>query len=486
MAVDRVGLWTRLTYGSGSISEGVKNAAFNTFLLFYYNVVLGLSGTLSGTAILLALVVDAITDPLVGSLSDNLHSRWGRRHPFMYASALPMGVAFWLLFNPPDGLDSTALFAWFATFAILVRTSMTFYSIPSNAMVAELTPSYDERTSLVSWRFFFGWAGGITIAQVGYRIFFASRPGFSDGRLDESAYGGFALVCAITIVVAILGCSLGTHRLIPRLKPPPASTKFTLKRLLGEMREVFSNHSYLMLVFGSFFASVAGGFNDVVGLYMGTYFWGFSSGQIATMGLFLVIALVAGVGLAKPMSQLFDKRRVAIGLAGAAILLGPLPIFLRLLGLMPSNGHPALLPLLVAHSVTLVTAVIIIGILLASMIADVIDENELVTGKRQEGMFSSVIAFTSKATSGIGGFLAGLALDLIAFPTRAEPGTVPDEKLFLLGLAVGPCMMLLFLLSLFFLRRYRITRARYVEIFAELERRNGRVVGGGAAPAAEP
>jgi len=468
---DRVALGTRLAYGSGSISEGVKNTAFNTFLLFYYNVVLGLSGTLSGAAILLALVVDAITDPLVGSLSDNLHSRWGRRHPFMYASALPMGVSFWLLFNPPPGLGSTGLFVWFTTFAVLVRIAMALYSIPSNSMVAELTPSYDERTSLVSWRFFFGWAGGLTIAQVGYRAFFASRPGFSDGRLDAAAYGGFALVCAIAIVLAILACSLGTHRLIPSLKPPPGPTPFTLNRVIGEVHEVFGNRSYLMLVFGSLFASVAGGFSDVVGLYMGTYFWGFSSEQIATMGLFLVVALLAGVGLARPVSQHFDKRRAAIFLSTSAILFGPLPIFLRLLRLMPPNGHPALMPLLIGHSVILVTAVIIIGIVLSSMIADVIDENELVTGKRQEGMFSSVIAFTSKATSGIGGFLAGIALDVIAFPTHAAPGTVTDEKRFLLGLAVGPCMLVLYLLSLVFLRRYRITRTRYAEILEELERR---------------
>ena len=468
---ERVGLLGRLAYGFGSISEGVKNTAFNTFLLFYYNAVLGLSGTLSGAAILLALCVDAITDPLVGSLSDNLHSRWGRRHPFMYASALPMGIALWLLFNPPDGLGSTGLFVWFATFAVVVRSAMTLYSTPSNSMVAELTPNYDERTSLVSWRFFFGWMGGLAIAQVGYRVFFASRPGLADGRLVASAYGGFALVCAVAIVLAILVCSLGTHHLIPQLKPPPAPTPFTLRRLIGEMREVFSNRSYLMLVIGSLFASVAGGFHEVVGLYMGTYFWGLRSEQIATMALFLVVALLAGVGLARPVSQRFEKRRSAIGLTTGAIFFGPLPVFLRLVGLMPPNGHPTLLPLLVIHSVVLVTAVIIIGIVLASMIADVIDENELVTGKRQEGMFSSAIAFTAKATSGVGGFLAGMMLDVIAFPIHAAPGDVPSDKLFLLGLAVGPCMFVLYLLTLIFLRRYRITRARHAEIIEEIERR---------------
>lgn len=485
-ADERVGLGTRVVYGFGSIAEGVLNAAFNAFLLFYYNAVLGLSGTLAGAAILVALVVDAVTDPLVGSLSDNHRGRWGRRHPFLYSSALPMGVAFWLLFDPPDGLGQTGLFLWFTTCAVLVRTAMTFYSIPSNAMGAELTPHYDERTSLVSWRFFFGWAGGIAFAQIGYRVFFADEPGRADGRLDAAAYGGFGLVGAVAIVAAILVCSAGTHRLVAGLRPPGPREPFTLQRLRGELRAVFGNRSYRMLVFGSIFASVAAGFGDVVGLYMGTYFWGLSSEQIATMGLSLVVALLAGVALARPVSERFDKRSTVVALATFGILFGPLPIFLRLVDWMPSNGHPALLPLLVAHGVLLVTGLIVIGILISSMIADVIDESELATAKRQEGLFASVIAFTAKATSGVGGFLAGLALDAIAFPKQAAPGSVPADKLFLLGVAVGPCMLVLYLLALVFLRRYDITRERHAAIRAELARRAALAAAASAERVAAP
>ncbi len=464
----------RFSYGFGSVAEGVKNAAFNSFLLFYYNVVLGLSGTLGGTAILIALIVDAVTDPLVGSWSDNLHSRWGRRHPFMLVSALPMGIAFWFLFHPPAGFSTTGLFLWFTSFAVLVRSAMTLYSIPSNALVAELTPNYDERTSLVSWRFFFGWVGGLGFAQAGYRIFFASRPGFADGRLDASAYGSFSTLGAIVIVIAILVCCLGTKRLIPRLAAAPAPVPFTPGRFVRELRDVFGNRSYLMLVFGSLFASVAGGFQEVVGLYMSTYFWELDPGEIATLGLSLVVSLVAGVALARPVSQRFDKKRSAVALSTTAVVFGPAPIFLRLIGVMPANDHPALLPILALHAVVGVTIVIMIGILLSSMIADVVDENELVTGKRQEGMFASVIAFAAKATSGIGGFLAGIALDAIAFPRQAEPGSIAEDTLFQLGLAVGPCMFVLFLVSLIFLRRYGITRDRHAEIRAALASRKPR------------
>jgi len=465
---------SRSFYGLGSVAEGINNTAFNVFLLFYYNQVLGLSGTLTGLAIFLALCVDAVTDPLVGSISDNQHSRWGRRHPFMYASALPMAGCFFLLFNPPGWLDDTALFVWLVAFAILVRTAMTFYSIPSNSMVAEMTPIYDERTSLVSYRFFFGWAAGLGFSQLAYLYFLAPTDVFPDGRFNAEAYGALARVGAIAIAGAILACAVGTHHLIPRLKPPPPRTSFTPRRVLREFGDVFGNRSYLMLVFGSLFSAVAGGFNDVIGLYMNIYFWEFSAEQLAILALSLAPAVLIAVGLARPISERFDKKRTVLGLATFSILVGPLPVFLRLLGLMPPNGHPLLIYLIAGHGVILVCIVIIVWIVISSMIADTVDEGELRTGKRQEGMYASAIAFTGKAVSGLGGFLAGVALDLIAFPRvigASEAAVVPPEKVFALGLVVGPGLMLLFLCSLIFLSRYQMTRERHQEILAELEAR---------------
>jgi Na+/melibiose symporter-like transporter len=468
----RIPLSTKLYYGSGSISEGTYNVAFNTFLLFYYNQVLGLSGTLSGAAIFIALCVDAITDPLMGSISDNFHSGLGRRHPFMYASALPMAICFYLLFNPP-GLGEIGLFLWLTFFAIGVRVSMTLYSIPSNSMVAEMTTHYVERTSLVAHRFLFGWLGALALAQIGYLHYFAPSQDYSDGRLDPTAYGAFALVCALVICSSILICSAGTHRLIPTLGRPPEPTPLTARRFIAELRGVLSNRSYLMLLIAALFAAAANGFNEVVGLYMNTYFWGFSTSEIAVLIAGLVLSVILAFAITPALTTRFDKKKVALAFASFGVSLGPLPVFLRLLGWMPENGDPMLLPIILIHSVLLVTGVIAIGILIASMIADTIDEAELSTGKRQEGMFVSAVTFSAKATSGVGGFFAGLALDLIHFPTQAQLGSVPPEKVFKLGLAVGPGLLLFYLLMLYFISRYRITRERHAEILLELERRRG-------------
>ena len=133
-----LGVPVRFGWGIGSLGMSLMFNAISLLLLRYLVDTVGVAAALAGFLIGAAKIYDAVTDPLVGSISDSFHSCWGRRHPFMYTSALPMAVCFYLLFNPPE-LGQTALFVWLCTFAVGVRASMTLYSIPSNSMVAELT-----------------------------------------------------------------------------------------------------------------------------------------------------------------------------------------------------------------------------------------------------------------------------------------------------------------------------------------------------------
>ena len=191
---------TRIFYGLGSIAYGVKDSGFSFFLLFFYNQVLGLPSQIVGLGILLTQILDAISDPIVGYVSDNWHSRWGRRHPFMYFTAIPVGIGFYLLFHPPEGLDQTSLFVWFVFFAALVRTLITLYEIPSSSLVAELTDDYDERTAMMSYRYFFGWSGGLTMSILALGVFFVSSEAFPNGQLDPRGYGPYGLVAGLSLI----------------------------------------------------------------------------------------------------------------------------------------------------------------------------------------------------------------------------------------------------------------------------------------------
>ena len=175
---------SKFSYGVGQYAEGLKNTAFNIFALFYYNQVLEVSGTLCGVALGIALLFDAVTDPLAGSLSDNWQSKWGRRHPFMYASAAPLALAFYGLFSPPE-LSELGLFAWLLVFSVLTRGAMTLYHVPHLALGAELTEDFEERTSIVAWRQVFGVLGLFSVVICSFGYYMADDRG---GRMQAANY----------------------------------------------------------------------------------------------------------------------------------------------------------------------------------------------------------------------------------------------------------------------------------------------------------
>lgn len=461
----------RLFYGLGSVAEGTKDTAFDIFLLFYYNNVLGLSGSLSGLAIFIALCVDALTDPLMGSISDNTRSRWGRRHPYMYAAAIPMALALLALFNPPADLDQTTLFLWLTGFAIATRVAMTFYSVPSNAMVPEMTANYDERTELIGYRFLFGWLAALSIAMLGYVIYFAPGADGSDGRLSAAAYGNFGWLCAAVIAIGILCCAAGTHSLIPQLRQPLQRQRFTVSEFGRELRQVFANRSFRMLFFGALFSAAGWGYINAISFYMNTYFWGLSTQQIGILTLGLYVSIILAFTLAPLLGAHFDKKAVAVSLSAFTLFFGPLPIFCKLAGWFPEPGSRDTLVILFFHTMFLFAILISVSILTASMIGDVTDESELSTGKRQEGLFAAVIAFTIKATSGLGTLLAGIALDWIAFPRQQRVEDVASGQVDALGTVVGPAIMVIFALSVAFLARYGLNREKHQAVIAQLAAR---------------
>ena len=456
---------TRIFYGIGSISEGVKETAFNVFLLFYYNNVLGLPGSMVGLAIFLALCIDAITDPLMGVISDNTRSRLGRRHPYMYIAALPVAICFALLFAPPASLEHWGLFAWLLGFTVLLRVSLTLYAVPSNAMAAEMTSDYDERTEVIGIRFLFGWLAGLGSAIVGYVVFFNEKAGGIDGRMQAQSYVDFALYCSIVCGVAILVCALGTQK-VARMNPNPTDQR---SHLVTDFKIVFGNPSFRALVFSSIFSASAWGYINAIGYYVNTYYWELSGDDLGILTLGMLISVIAAAAVSPMLGRSFDKKRSAMALAMFAIVFGPIPVVLRQFGWFPENGSHDLMVILFFHVMLLTTALISISILTASMIADLTDQGEQSSGRRLEGAFSSIIVFSIKASTGIGALIAGVSLDLIDFPKQLEAAAqVPESATQTLGWAYVPAIIILYFLSVFFLNRYQLKREDHQQILDEL------------------
>jgi Na+/melibiose symporter-like transporter len=456
-------LGTKLYYGFGSVAYGVKDNGFSYFLLLYYNQVLGLPAEWVGAAIMLSLVFDAFSDPVVGYVSDNLHSRWGRRHPLMYASVLPVAVSYLLLWNPPAGLERGALFTYLLVVAILVRTFITLYEIPSSSLVAELTDDYDERTSMLSYRYFFGWWGGLTMALIAYFVLLRSTPEYPVGQLNPIGWRSYGWVASSVIVFAILVSAVGTHRHIPYLKRPPHKQPFSARRTARELGETLSNRSFLVLFFSAIFGAMAAGLITSLNIYFNTYFWELTPSQIGVLTLGPFISSVVALVAAPILSRRIGKKIGAVLIGSLAACLAPAPIVGRLVGLMPPNGSPALVPTLFVFSVIEVSLIIIMSILISSMVADTVEESELSTGRRSEGVFFAARSFIGKAVHGIGVMTATLLLAMIGFPQGAKPGDVEPGIVVNLGLVYVPAVFSVYIISVVLVAAYRISRAAHQE-----------------------
>ncbi len=458
-------------FGIGQIAEGIKNTGFTTFLLFYYNSVLGLSGTYAGTALLIALVFDAVTDPVVGSLSDTFKHRLGRRHPFMYASILPLGVTFGLIFSPPEGLGQMGLFIWLTVFAILVRASMTLYHVPHMALGAELSADYRERTVVVAYRTAFGALGIALVLGFGWTVFFPDVDG-ELGRFDPSAYRAFGWFFGAMMSVAIFASAWGTRSVIPSLpRPREDAPPFRPSRLIGEFRVALENRSFRALVVGLIVFFATRGVQDALDVHVGTYFWNLSASEIQLRQAAGVPAFAVGLPFWVAMTRYLDKGTsfvIGIALLTSFSLICPL---LQILGFYPGPESPMYLGGLVFCHLIAVFGATAGSVNAGSMIADVTDEHELVTGHRQEGIFFAALAFAIKATVGIGQFVAGVGIDAIGLHPGAAPGSVSADTVQALGILYGPGTAILGVVAVVILTGYRLDRERHDEVLQALARR---------------
>ena len=473
MTTQRVSIPVKAAFGIGQIAEGTKGCAVSIFLIFFYTNVLGLSGTLAGTALLIALCFDAVSDPLMGSISDSFKSRWGRRHPFMYGAALPMAVSFYFLFVPPSGLSQTQLFIWLTVFAVLTRTFMTIYSVPHMAMNAELSEDYGERTTLSAVRVFFGLVGFLIVTMLSFGIFFRVTPDYPKGQLNPEAYPLFAITLAVLMVVTIWYSAIGTHHRIPFLpQASKDSPPLSLRRFLGEMFSTLQVRSFRLMGFGMVFWYVIQGLNTGITMYLFTYFWGFSSKQI---GIILPIAML-GVAFGAPFSRLLarkigEKKDTWIYASLWSLILMLSTALLRLLNLLPETGHPIIFPL-VAGTYFLGQAGQGIALSMGhSVLADITDEHERVHHVRQEGLYYGAISLMQKIATGLGSFIVGVMVDYSGVGTLRDSSLITWDILSRVGWSFIIVSTMLTLIAVFFVRQYDITRARHAEILEELSDR---------------
>jgi GPH family glycoside/pentoside/hexuronide:cation symporter len=433
---------TKVLYGIADLGISLLTAAIQFFLLFFYTDIAGIDPGLAGTALLVGkLTWDALNDPVFGYLSDRTRSRWGRRKPYMLIGAIPFGLTIWLLFSIPAGLVGVKAFLAVLGSFLLADTFQTMVSVPYYALSAELTYDYDERTSLISIRMIFTVVGYILGAALTTAVagFFMNL-----GWTKNAAYSGMGAVFGAVAVITLLITTFGVKEIPnPDLKPAEMPA-------LKQIKFVFKNRPFVQYMIMSTIISIS--FTLLTSLlpYYLTYQLKMTSEisyvmfvMLATIGVFLLM----WQKISKKMSK-GPAYALGLAIASAAILVA---FFLP--------AHPTWIIYLVAFIAGLgFSAQYVFP---WSMIPDVIEVDQAVTGERHEGIYFGVNAFLGKLTGALGIAASGWALKLYGYVPNAvqTPHALFGIRFFF---AVVP--VIAFVIALPLLIWYPINRKNHAEL----------------------
>ncbi len=408
---------TQFFYGFGSIAIGIKNNLLGTYLLIYYNQVLGLDAGIAALAMALALVVDAVSDPFVGVWSDRVRSRWGRRHPFMYAAIIPFSLSYYFILSDPGDISKADLFFRLLFLLVVLRLSMTFYEVPRGALAPELSKDYDQRNALAAWAMAFGWFGGAGIAFIANRFFL-------DSFVDLNGYQTLAYFGGLGIFIGGAVSCIGTHRNIPNLYKPPVR-KLQLGVFFKEGLETLSNRSWLVLFLSGCIYSLLVGTEQGVGTYYNEFFWQWKPQVIAPFALFSALSVITLVSIAPFIAWGRSKKKIAVGIFLITIVAGPLPIILRLIDPLfdfqtfPENGSTFLWWILMFHGGILSALGALGFVFIGSMGMEIVEQVEKKTGRREEGLLGTVNTFVHKLVGAGGVLISGLIISIAGFDNPA-------------------------------------------------------------------
>ncbi|MCP4752294.1 MAG: hypothetical protein GY866_15485 [Proteobacteria bacterium] len=472
-------------YGIGSTIEILQGQIFNILLFFYYVQALGLSGTLAGTATFFSMFADAVSDPVVGSLTDRSKSKYGRRHPFMAFAVVPFLLTFYLLFVPPSAVIASQglLFTWLLVFGILVKLFVTVYAVPHLAMGGELSLDYIERSKIMTMRHLCGATISLGVLIVGFRVFFKKTADGMDGRLVAEQYPKYMLVVVIVSLVVMFSTIFFTRKEIRHMSTVDEEAPgFGLQGLFADMLQAIRNQNYRYLLYGLCFVGLAVGILETLTLHINTYFFELSSAQISQLFIGWFVGTLVAAAIIVKFHRWVGKRTTMLACILIAILVPQVPIVLRLFGLFFPNHHPLLFPSIMIFQTIALAGVAGVLITAGSMLGDVADESELQTNQRQEGIFYSTRMFMGKSVAALGHLVAGITLDYyVLFPKGGKdtvlPGDVAPDIIFRLGSAKAVLITVFAVIGCYFYSKYTITEAVHKKTLEQLTKTRSEKLG---------
>ena len=447
----KVPLSRQVAWGCGGAADNILYNGLNTLLMPIFNVGMGLDALKLGYIFGLPRLFDAVTDVVIGNISDNTKTRWGRRRPFILIGVLFSALFMGLLFNAPSSWSGAALYAYIFFAGSFFYIAYATFVIPYSALGFELTDDYSERTRVLAWRMYLGLAAGLGIPWL-YKLSFVINA--------NEVIGARTVAWIMAAVVIVLG-------LIPVIfvRESDQGARNPSMPFIKSLGVTFKNRSFLLLT-GSVLSILLGLFlAGPFGLYLNIFYVSGGGKEAAanmmgfatTFGMFCGLA---GLPVATWLGARYGKRRTALVLVLSVLVSLPTTWWL----FNPARPWLQLLPTFVLRFSTDGAF-----LLATSMLADVCDEDELFTGLRREGIYSAALEFGKKCAIAFSTVVSGYVLAVVGFDAKMPMQTEQT----LTNLRLGYIVILTITLGAgaICIAFFPLTHARAMEIRAVLDRR---------------
>ena len=445
-------------YGAGNLGFGVVFQVISAYLPFYCTAILGLSGKIMGTLVFIGVFWDAITDPVMGYISDGTRFRkYGRRHGYLLIATPGLAVVNYLLWTVNVSGSIVWTVVLITLLLLLVKTFSTIFATPYNALAAEMTQDYDERTKIQGYKTVFFIIGLLFPSVMGPILFFRPTAQYPVGQLNPDAYATLALVVSVLVLATGLICSLGTWD-YRKTEEGEIPKKIHLKGIYRNMLAPLKKKDFRSVTLSYLFVNVVAALVGAIGMHTFTYTFHMKNTSLAFVFGTLFGVAVLSQPLWVSLAKRFDKPKT-YRISLHCILFGSGVFGLALMLRTQFSGSPVLfLPFALLVGAGTGGALS----LPSSMVADTLDEEELQSGKRREGTYYGCMTFCYKLAQGIAVVVVGYMLDWIGF--KGEHVSQGYSTQVWLGLIMLIGCVSAVLLALWTARKYSLSAERVKEI----------------------
>lgn len=441
----------RIAYGLPGLATLFTFTMFTTYGLYFFTNIVGMSAKFAGLIMTIGTLWDAITDPLVGIISDNRDPQKGRRRPFLLVSAIPFGIITWLLFTAWDFVEIQQK-VYFIIIALLFYTFQTLIDVPYTSLSGEVTDDYDLRSQLASIRTFWAIvgvaAGGGIMAYTAYL-----EPIVGGIRQAWSVcFAIFGVICTISVLIGYKASEGYENKNIVITKT------YSFKEVI---EGPFTNKPFLHLAIAFIFAILAQAIFLGVLVYYLTYNLNLNDAQISMVNIIMWIVALFWVFPIDYWSTKYSKVVswvISMGIWLVCMIVFPL-FFLK--------QESSLAPIIM-------TSILVVGLnalyqVIYAMISDCVEVDELKSGKRREGLFYSMATVSQKIAAAIGVSILGIVIDWIGYNplSQVQSASVVQGFQYIFVLGTSLCLII----SIIVMVTNPLTKKRYLEVIKALHKK---------------